>query len=301
MFLIILVILFAFFIFIRFFILEKQNKSGRLRILSTPATTVFIDNVAVGKTPYEEKANVGEYIIKLIPDGEGATTAVWQSKVKVFQNSMTYINQDLKETEVTSAGEILTITKMDKKSFISQTGEVYVETEPNGVIVYLDNDEKGVSTLLLENVTRGDHEISVFMPGFIRRTQKINVEDGYRVNVHFKLALDPSNKTLDKTLEEKRQEASEAAELAATPVPLPTNILIGNTPTGFLRVRSEPTVSSSEIAQVRPGETYVLLEELNGWYKIKVNEKEGWISAQYSTKQLSTSPASTASPSASNQ
>lgn len=285
-FLIILILLFVVFIVVRFLILDKQNSVGRLRILSTPPTTVFIDNIAVGKTPYEEKWKVGEFVVKLIPQGEGSQVAPWQGKVKVSKNAMTYVNAELNETEVTSAGEILTITRMENKALISNTGEVYVETQPSGAIVYLDNDEKGVSPLLLQNVTKGDHELSVFLPGFLRRTQKINAETGFRVSALFKLALDPTNKTLEQTLEEKRKEASAAAELEQQKQEeQQVKVMIGNTPTGFLRVRSSASVSSSEIAQVKPSELYPLLEESNGWFKIKVGDVEGWVSSQYATKQ----------------
>ena len=283
-FLLLMVILFIGFIIVRFVIMDQKNAAGRIRVISTPPAAVFVDNIAVGKTPYEEQMKVGEVTVKLIPQGEGTQIAPWQGKVKINKNSMTYINRDLGETEVTSAGEVLTISKMEKKPAIGNTGEIYVETEPSNAIVYLDNDEKGVSPLLLQEVTQGDHEISVFMPGFLRRTQKINVESGFRVTAQFKLGLDPTHKTLDQTLTEKRQEASESAQ--ATPVETKVEkVVILDTPTGFLRVRSEASLGGAEVARVNPGETYDLLEESSGWFKIKVEEVEGWVSAQYAQKQ----------------
>jgi uncharacterized protein YgiM (DUF1202 family) len=57
------------------------------------------------------------------------------------------------------------------------------------------------------------------------------------------------------------------------------------TPTGFLRVRDQASLGGAEIGQVKPGETYTLLDEQSGWYKIKFNNKEGWISSQYAQKQ----------------
>ncbi len=50
---IVLVAIFLIFIFVRFFWLDKQNASGKIKVLSSPAATVFIDNVAMGKSPYE--------------------------------------------------------------------------------------------------------------------------------------------------------------------------------------------------------------------------------------------------------
>lgn len=296
LFLIILILLFIGFIVIRFIMLEKENTVGRIRILSSPPAAVFIDNVVVGKTPYEEKVRVGDVMVKLIPEGEGSQIAPWQGNVKVYKNAMTYINRDLGQTDVTSAGEVLTITKMEKKSLTNNTGEVYVESEPPNAIIYLDNDEKGVSPLLLQNVASEDHEVSVFMPGFLRRTQKINVEAGYRVTVQFKLSLDPTHKTVDQTLQEKRQEASRAAEIAQQQAEAEKEkVLIGDTPVGFLRVRTAASIGAAEVAQVKPGETYELLEEVTGWYKIKLSDGEGWVSSQYASKQIGSATEATSS------
>jgi uncharacterized protein YgiM (DUF1202 family) len=58
------------------------------------------------------------------------------------------------------------------------------------------------------------------------------------------------------------------------------------TPTGFLRVRDQASLNGAEIGQVKPGETYALLDEQTGWYQIKLtNGKTGWISSQYAQKQ----------------
>jgi len=59
-----------------------------------------------------------------------------------------------------------------EKSPRDDVGEIYIETEPTGALVYLDNEEKGVAPLILADVPSGIHELSVFLPGFLRRTQK---------------------------------------------------------------------------------------------------------------------------------
>ena len=128
---------------------------------------------------------------------------------------------------------------------------------------------------IMENVTKGDHELSVFMPGFFRRTQKVNVDPGYRVNAAFKLAIDESA-TPTKVLENKQ--ATDSAKSAKT------KITIKDTPTGWLRVREEPTLNASESGKVNPGETFELLDEQDGWYKINFDGKDGWVSSTYSSK-----------------
>ena len=61
-------------------------------------------------------------------------------------------------------------------------------------------------------------------------------------------------------------------------------VQITSTPTGFLNVRGGPGTGSSVVAKVNPGETYELLEEQPGWYKIKLPSSQGWISSQYAKK-----------------
>ena len=52
-----------------------------------------------------------------------------------------------------------------------------------------------------------------------------------------------------------------------------------------LNVRQGPGADYSVIGVVYAGESYTLLEELEGWYKIEFEDgKEGWVSATYSYK-----------------
>lgn len=268
-----LILLFLGFVAFRFFVLDKKNNYGRIQILSSPTASVFIDNLAIGKTPFENKYKMGEYMLKLIPEGGATDAASWQGKIKINKNSLTYINRELGSLDITSAGEILSITKMENSPKNRNTGEIYIETEPSGAIINLDNDEKGISPLTLVDITQGNHELSVFMPGFFRRNQKVNVESGYRVNVLIKLAIDQTQQKLEKK--------SEASSSASTDIKN-SFVLIKDTPTGWLRVREEPSIEGSEAAKVKPGEKYALLEKKEEWYKIKYDEdKIGWVSASY--------------------
>lgn len=288
-----LVVLFVLFIFVRFFILDRQNANGKIKILSSPAATVFIDNVAVGKTPYEaNNQKVGEYEIKLIPDEKDKNTVTWQGKIPVYKNTLTYISRELGTSELTSAGEILTVVEMKEKPNGS-TGEILIETEPAGAIVYLDNDEKGVAPIVLQDVPEGDHELAVYLPGFFRRAQKIRVEKGYQVKAQFKLALDQTHKSLQDALDAERKEASaeakvkEEAKKDAAEEEETTGSLIEilDTEVGYLNVRSEPSVNGEQVTQVNPGEQYEYTEQRNGWYNIILDDgTEGWVSGDYVTE-----------------
>lgn len=274
-----LLLVFGGFIAYRHFIFNKQTEFGELKILSSPMTNVFLDNIAVGKTPCcDEKVKAGEYILKLIPEGMTAEAVSWQSKIKVYKKAITYIERELGSTDLTSAGVIFTSVKITERPKSPDTGEIEVETEPAGAIVYLDNDEKGVASLILKDVSIGDHELSVYAPGFFRRTLKINVESGYRTVGGFKLAIDQSQQKV----EEIKKEATPEASIFKGK----TVVVINKTPTGWLRVREEPLISASEAAKVKPGDKFELLEEKDNWYKITYEKsKTGWISAQYASKK----------------
>lgn len=292
MLLFILVVLFAIFVIVKFFILDQQNVFGELKVISSPAATVFINNVATGKTdpPFDQKMKVGEYLLKLIPEGTATETASWNGKIQIYKNALTYVNRELGASDITSAGEIFTTTKMDKQPKAGGYGEIYVESEPQGAIVTLDNDEKGVAPVILSDVLRGDHELSVYMPGFFRRTQKINIDAGYRVNASFKLALDQSQQKPSSTKVTEGKQATESAQTAGTPF-----VTIKDTPQGWLRVREDASIDASESAKVKPGERYELLDEKSSWYKIKFNGNkigivsgsftQGWVSAEFASKE----------------
>lgn len=284
MLLLVLVVLFIGFVLIRFFVFDRQNAYGRIKVVSSPGASVFINNAIIGKTPFEDKYKVGEYLLKLIPEGTSTETASWNGKVTVFKNALTYVNRELGSSDITSAGEIFTTQKMSSPPKDKNYGEIYIETEPQGAIITLDNDEKGIAPLILQDVLRGDHEISVFMPGFFRRTQKINVDPGFRVNASFKLAIDQSQASVNTTPKEATESAKPGTEY----------VIIDENPQGWLRVREDGSVEASEAAKVKPGEKYELMEEKTGWYKIKYNENEdglyegefteGWVSSEYSSK-----------------
>ena len=287
--LLILVLLFVGFVAVRFFIFDKQNEYGKLKIISSPTASVFLNSTLIGKTPYEDKYKVGEYLLKLIPETTATDTASWNGKINVYKNSLTYVNRELGSSDIASAGEIFTTAKMTKKPQSAGSGEVYVETEPQGAIITLDSDEKGVAPAIMENVLRGDHELSVFMPGFFRRTQKVNVDPGYRVNAAFKLAIDQSS-SFTKESDDKTKVTSDGGNATNK-----TYVKIRDNPQGWLRVRVDSSIDATESAKVKPGERYEFLDEKTGWFKIKYNDNkdglvegdftEGWVSSEYSSKE----------------
>ncbi|MBS4536518.1 SH3 domain-containing protein, partial [Clostridium sp. D2Q-14] len=59
--------------------------------------------------------------------------------------------------------------------------------------------------------------------------------------------------------------------------------------TPVLNVRSNPSVEGTLLTQVKSNEIYIVLDELDGWYKIKSNGITGWVSGDY-TKSSNQAP-----------
>jgi cytoskeletal protein RodZ len=61
-------------------------------------------------------------------------------------------------------------------------------------------------------------------------------------------------------------------------------IRITNTPTGYLNIRSQPSLSGSVIGKVYPGQTYTYSVTQDGWYLIRLkSSRSGWVDGQYIT------------------
>ncbi|MDA1316474.1 MAG: PEGA domain-containing protein [bacterium] len=277
-----LVSIFTIAILARFFIFDNPGATGRIKILSSPTAGVFINDVGVGKTPFEDRLKPGEYSIRLIPEGEGSESIAWEGKVSIYAHTLTYISREMGTSDLTSAGEILSVVKIDSKPK-GETGEIELVTDPPGAIVFLNNEEKGVTPLILQDVPVGEHELAVYLPGFFRRTKKIQIDKkGYRVQASIKMALDKSHKTLEEELEKAAIEATKEADLNKEEEIETKTLMILDTPTGFLNVRAEPSVSGNKVSEVKPGEEYVYAEEDDGWYKILLeNEENGWVHGDY--------------------
>jgi len=272
-----LCIAFIVFVLVKLFFDIASKKEGRLQILSRPEAVVFLDNVMKGNTPFTNTLKEGEYLLKIVPDGIATQAASWQKKISVFSGSLTYVDVQLESTDIASWADMFWLTH---GGLFGNSGGLIVETEPSGALVYIDNDEKGVSPLTLAEVSKGNHELSVFMPGFSKRSKKINISSGYQLHAFIKLALDPSQKS-QYTIQEPSPPPTAAASIKEPSI----SISILETPTGWLRVRDEPTLAGSESARVNPGQRFELIEELDGWYKIKIDgQKWGWISSQYAQK-----------------
>ncbi len=272
----------------------RGPKQGELRVDSTPVASIFLDNKNIGRSPLPAgtKVEAGSYTIKIVPESTTTQLASWEGKIVVGPNLLTYVNANLNESELSSAVDVLWLEKISSKQ-----SELSVTTSPDGATVLVDDVTRGVTPVSLSDITPGDHTVTVTSAGFLTRTLKIKTTPGYRLISTMKLGLAPGGQPVS--------EASPTPTITVTPTgkvtPTPTKsatssastlpdpakpfLTVKDTPTGFLRVRFEPSTSASEAAQVKPGEKFTILDTQNGWYEIRYDgTNTGWVSGQYVAK-----------------
>jgi len=256
-----------------------------LQISSTPNTRVFLNDTEVGITPFfDNSLNAEEYSVKLVPQDESANLIPWEGKVTLTANIVTSINYELGENQEKMSGKIITLERVgDLKS-----SSLSIVSQPE-VLVKVNGESKDYTPILLENLEPKEYQITLNSPGFVEKEISAQTIAGYKLILSVKLARKDLEGISEATAsgEEENQEESQEEDQEEEAKSTPSNDLekpyvkILSTDTGWLRVRSGPGISFEEIAKVKPEETYPYLEEENGWYKIEVENEEGWISGTY--------------------
>jgi hypothetical protein len=279
------------------------NKKAALQINSTPKATVFLNDQHAGTTPFfDENLKEGEFIVKLVPETTGATVDSWEGRVKLTSGILTVVSRDLAALEEDASGYILTLEPITDKS----KSALSVVSTPDKAIVTLDGEPKGFAPLSLENLSEGDHNLLVSLPGHKEKEIKAKAVNGYKLILSVQLAK-------DKTGEKDENEATESAQLeddedtdvtdddssleddlsvdepdeSTSSANLDRPYVTINSPeVGWVRVRAEDSTSSEELAKVNDGESYKLIDTTPvGWYQIEYAKgKEGWISGKYAEK-----------------
>lgn len=228
-----------------------------LSVLSQPQdATVFLDNQEVGKTPYEDKnLEAREYTVKLQKDN-----ASWEKKVKLNAGTVTVVNRDIASDSASSAGEVLTLEEGRGLTIISSPSESDVE---------IDGKSAG-KTPFTANLDAGEHTVLVSHPNYLKRSIRANLPSDFNLTLSVDLALSEADLTV-----------------ISTPVITQTpQVVVKQTPTGFLRVRDKSHLNGKELAQVKPGDILILLEEQGAWDRVRLSDgTEGFVSSSYVEKK----------------
>ena len=247
----------------------KPKKAGIL-IETTPVASVYIDGVQVGRTPYEAIKDPSEITVKLIPESLDKPLAPYETKVSLGAGIETVITREFGESDETSSGQVTSFEKVGAGDI-----SLAVVSVPDSARVSIDGQIKGFAPTKFTDITAGEHQIAVSADGYRERTLSVKTLMGYKLTAVVKLARD-----LDLPKEEPNKEEVKEPEKKY-------QIEILATPNGFLRVRSEPSISADELEKVKSGEKFKFVEEdsKTGWFKIEYKEgQEGWVSNDYTKK-----------------
>lgn len=237
-------------------LLGYQPKAG-LKITSLPESTVYLNQESVGKTPYiNEELLEGEYQVKL-ESGDKK----WEGSVKLNTGTVTVLNRELSESLASSSGEVL---------HLYEGKGVVITSAPTGASVEIDGKMNGHTPLSVNNLSNGEHTFLLKHPNYLPRSVRATMPDNLLLNIHVDLSI------------------SDSVEVN-TPAPtivVQQKVVVTDTPTGFLRVRDNPSVLGKEVTRVKPGDELILLEETQGWSKVRLqDETEGYVSSDYLEKK----------------
>lgn len=251
----------------------KPKPAGISVITNVPAS-VYINGSLSGKSPYKSTLEPGQISLKLVPEDESKNLFPYETKITLTSGIETVVRREFGETDETSSGDILSFEKRGG----GETSLIVISS-PDNAQVSIDGVPRGFAPYKSSSISPAKHQISVKAPNFNDRTMTAQTLSGYQLTVYVKLASGTNGGA------------------ASSPSPSPVAevkkyVEIGQTPTGFLRVRTQPGTKGEEIAEVKPGEKYPYLEtdSATGWYKIQYQEPKpglpsgitGWISNEFS-------------------
>lgn len=261
------------------FFFNREVGKGALQVTSIPQASVFANGVFIGKTPLckceaKDMLPVGEYTIKLVPSQDGLSA--FEEKVTINPNVLTVIDRSF-GTAGSSSGSVITLSALSDP----EAKELSIVSIPQGASVIIDSQDVGTTPYRSSDISESDHEVKLSKAGFDEKTVRIKITKGYKLSAAVFLSANPNAPVAS----ESAKEDAATGTAVLTPEAL-GKIVISQTPNGFLRVREQPTTTSTELTRVNSGETFDILDEQNGWYKITASDGvSGWVSADYATKQ----------------
>jgi uncharacterized protein YgiM (DUF1202 family) len=129
---------------------------------------------------------------------------------------------------------------------------------------------KGVTPLSLKDLSSGEHSYLLKHPGYLPRSVRATNPEKLMLNIHVDLAISES----------------ETVNQNPPQIEILKKAVVTDTPTGFLRVRESPSVLGKEIARIKPGDEVIVLDETQGWTKVRLqDDKEGYVSSDYIQKK----------------
>lgn len=238
-----------------------QGVKAGVRVESNQSARVFLNNEEKGPVPFQDdNLKPGDYLITLKSDDTTAPKTLWEGYAKLNEGTLTIVIRDLADKKENFSGEVISL----------ENGQgAIVTSSPSGSEILVDGKLAGRTPLAIPDLSQGEHQFIISHENYLKRSIRSKVINNLVLNLSVDLAISEPDLT----------------KLPTTPISSSQEVTIKSTPTGFLRVRETPSVNGKEVGQVKPKETYPLLEESAGWARIRLKDyKEGWVSSAYIQK-----------------
>ncbi|MEX0587240.1 MAG: SH3 domain-containing protein [Patescibacteria group bacterium] len=249
---------------------SDSSTGSELVVISRPTAEVFLNGESLGDSPLSKPLDPAEYDLEIKKDG------YFPLKVKVAVKEGFRLN--------ISANLALNPFPDEPKKLSSPHTSLTVWDLSSSSSV-LSADPAGWVAGAVFWMSRIEEPAAYDF--FLTNGGKIYDATGSEVSLTSLTQIsDP--KTIGYLGEDPGKMASAAStalsSLASRIYPAPAKVQILDTPIGYLRVRSGPGTSYSQIGQAPEGSKYTYLGEQGDWFKIQFGSKEGWVSKDYSKK-----------------
>lgn len=239
-------------------LLGLRERAG-LSVEANPKGNVWVNGRDLGLTPVSIDDLSPGYGLVEVKSTINSKEVSWSGNVPLYEGVITVVNRELSENSATASGEVISLQK---------GRGVLVISNPTEVLVSVDGVEKGKTPIELD-LELGAHNFILTRASYSPRTIKANTSSEYKLIISVDLSLDQADLT----------------KIETQPLMVSREVIILQTPTGFLRVRKAPNTSSAEVGRVDTGEKLFLIEEVGGWMKIRMSDgKEGYVSGSYTNK-----------------
>jgi hypothetical protein len=156
-----------------------ENFGGRSALTAENLYTeaeVFLNDTALGTTPYEGEIKAGENKVALRSDGRQ-----FETTLNFLPNSHVVIRRDLGISENFSSGQVFWIEKNNAQTVLSVT------SEPSNASVFVDQVEVGKTPFSTGDIGPGDYDFRIELPGYEGQSARIMIQRGYNLNISIKL------------------------------------------------------------------------------------------------------------------
>ena len=252
---------------------------GGLQVTANVKGKVFLNGSQIGGIPVRklgpgETIPVGNYEVRIEPDD--TTLSAFTTRVRINSGVLTAIDKTFLPG---SLGSAYTLT-LEKSS--NPKPEIEITSIPDGALITIDSVAVGTTPYKSDDLSASEHEVEIQKEGFAKKTLRVRTVEKHVLVVSVNLGTGEIG----------------TIPVLASPTPAPSTtitpspsisakgkVTILATPNNFLRVRSGAGTSFGEVARVKPGETYDLLDEQGSWYEIQVDTvTTGWVSSQFASK-----------------